>query len=462
MSLTLEYVQPTSAYTRGVSILPNTPFIMGGPATFSVVPDLPDGLRLDPDTGVISGIPTTVGSWRTYIVTALDGAGTFVSSTLTMRVYDVSMGGVYTIQQDETKSLDLAQDDTRILISIGSGSASNPSIFNTLILQSYSQNLAYRDGDVIYLHVLVGNLKVLATRMEDTGVISKSIQNYPYYILSAGENAILVCSGNGNWSILVGPASALNPGMVRIGAGLRLSIGEVALAPATPTRIGGVLVGSGLGVDANGTIYNPNPTPYVLPTATPFIRGGIRVGGGLEIDAQGILSAVVDTYQLPIATPTHLGGVKVGPGLTLDPVSGVLSANAAGVAIGPGLEMDREGVISTLREFDVMTPVTSPGVVHRILVRTVSYTYAEWWRLQPGFQVSSQNFSVVRIPEFATTAIHLFDIYPTNLNSTSEGIPSATPSPLITLNPNDILEIRQTSTGSITNLLISGLLKRCL
>jgi hypothetical protein len=51
------------------------------PAQFTIQPILPDGLQIDPNTGVISGTPTETSSSVAYVVTATNAAG---SSTLTI------------------------------------------------------------------------------------------------------------------------------------------------------------------------------------------------------------------------------------------------------------------------------------------------------------------------------------------------------------------------------------------
>ena len=68
---------------------------------------------------------------------------------------------------------------------------------------------------------------------------------------------------------------------------------------------------------ASVTLYNAptidNDTIYTLPNAGANTLGGVKVGTGLSIDANGVLSA--DGYTLPAATDQALGGVKVGTGL---------------------------------------------------------------------------------------------------------------------------------------------------
>lgn len=54
--------------------------------TWSVSPDLPDGLTLDVDAGTITGTPTTTASKRRYTVTATDALGASGSATVAITV----------------------------------------------------------------------------------------------------------------------------------------------------------------------------------------------------------------------------------------------------------------------------------------------------------------------------------------------------------------------------------------
>jgi hypothetical protein len=71
----LTYATPV-VYVRGKSIPALSPTVIGGAvSSYSVSPALPAGLTLDPATGIISGIPTTVTAAANYTVTATNASG---------------------------------------------------------------------------------------------------------------------------------------------------------------------------------------------------------------------------------------------------------------------------------------------------------------------------------------------------------------------------------------------------
>ncbi len=70
------YSNSPAVYGLGAPISPNVPVIdFGTPTGFSVSPDLPGGLALDPTTGAITGIPTAATIAADYTITAsFDGS----------------------------------------------------------------------------------------------------------------------------------------------------------------------------------------------------------------------------------------------------------------------------------------------------------------------------------------------------------------------------------------------------
>jgi uncharacterized repeat protein (TIGR02543 family) len=71
----LSYSSP-NVFTKNVEIAPLNPFISGGAVvSYSISPNLPDGLNFDTATGVISGTPTTLSGATNYTVTATNSGG---------------------------------------------------------------------------------------------------------------------------------------------------------------------------------------------------------------------------------------------------------------------------------------------------------------------------------------------------------------------------------------------------
>ena len=88
----LAYTTGTAVYTVGTPITPNSPTSTGGAVTaYSVSPDLPAGLSLDDDTGIISGTPTAVTAKASYTVTASNATGS-TTATLTITVNAAAAG----------------------------------------------------------------------------------------------------------------------------------------------------------------------------------------------------------------------------------------------------------------------------------------------------------------------------------------------------------------------------------
>lgn len=118
--------------------------------------------------------------------------------------------------------------------------------------------------------------------------------------------------------------------------------GDYILPPASATTLGGVKIGSGISVTADGVISanGGGGAPYELPAATADTLGGIKVGDNLTITPDGKLSANAGAYQLPVATSAILGGVKVGDGLNVTQ-DGTISVTA-----GSSYELPVAGVDS--------------------------------------------------------------------------------------------------------------------
>ena len=69
--------------------------------------------------------------------------------------------------------------------------------------------------------------------------------------------------------------------------------------------------------DKGDSTYQPKGTYLTsLPIASPSTLGGVKIGSGLTVAADGTISAAA-AYTLPTASSTTKGGIKVGTGLTM-------------------------------------------------------------------------------------------------------------------------------------------------
>lgn len=160
-----------------------------------------------------------------------------------------------------------------------------------------------------------------------------------------------------------------NQSLITLGDGLTISTttGATTLVPATAETIGGVIIGSGISVDATGTI-----SVALVEPATTSMMGGVIIGPGINVDSSGTIS--IDTYVLPTATTTTLGGIVIGRGLflgagdTLNVTTSsslpVASTTTQGIVrIGQGILVSATGTISvSAYSLPVATTSTIGGV----------------------------------------------------------------------------------------------------
>lgn len=96
----LDYLDRSVIYPTNAPITPNTPISTGGEITqYSVSPALPAGLAIDPQTGVISGIPTAVTAPAVYTVTGANSVDS-VQALLTFEVAAVAVPPVGLVYVD--------------------------------------------------------------------------------------------------------------------------------------------------------------------------------------------------------------------------------------------------------------------------------------------------------------------------------------------------------------------------
>lgn len=216
--------------------------------------------------------------------------------------------------------------ETAITIACTTTSAANAS---EKIVQPGSQSgVALQNGSVILVRFLSGNTAEGAVTFRIGGANAEA-KNVYYNGSTAGlpslpSNAhMLFTYANNSW---IGQFIGTGGGG---GAG-----GDYVLPVASATQLGGVKVGAGIDVTADGIIsVDSSELEYELPVASNTVLGGIKVGQRLTIQ-NGVLSADEQggTYTLPTASDSVKGGIKVGNGFAV-------SNEVLNIQAGAGLEV---------------------------------------------------------------------------------------------------------------------------
>lgn len=223
--------------------------------------------------------------------------------------------------------------ETAVTIACSTASAANE---NEKIITAGSQSgVALQNGSVILVRFLAGNTAEGAVTFKIGNASAEAKQAY-YNGSTQGlpnlpSNAtMLFVYANDSWiGSYVGTGGGSGEGYT--------------LPPASATTLGGVKIGSGISVTADGVISaEGGGTPYELPAATTTTLGGIKVGDNLTITPDGKLSANAGAYQLPVATSAILGGVKVGDGLNVTQ-DGTISVTAGSSYVLPVAGVDSLG-----------------------------------------------------------------------------------------------------------------------
>lgn len=195
------------------------------------------------------------------------------------------------------------------------------------------------------------------------------------------QGAGLAVAGDGTLSLGLATASVV--GGVKVGSGLSvdgtglLTANAQALAPATTTVLGGVIVpvASNLTVDGSG---NVDVKAALLTTINAKVDSIMSSGGANSVVRQrtgnnvmlndlvaganitiadngtGGLVITGTTYALPTASASVLGGIKVGSGLAIDG-TGVLSATAGSTTL--------TGDVTGAGTGNIATTLSNTGVV---------------------------------------------------------------------------------------------------
>jgi hypothetical protein len=85
---TFSYSSNPATYELNTTIAENIPAVAGGPGiTFSIAPNLPPGLILNSNTGIISGTPSAFTADTSYVVTRIS-TNDVLTSNLNIKIND--------------------------------------------------------------------------------------------------------------------------------------------------------------------------------------------------------------------------------------------------------------------------------------------------------------------------------------------------------------------------------------
>lgn len=318
----LTYPQSVAVYPKGTAISPLTPTASGVVVSYVVLPPLPDGLALDPATGVISGTPVTASSAANYVITATNPLGS-ASFTLNLTVLPSA---------PDSLSYDLLPAYIRGA-SVGSHA---PTVNGTV--SSYSVSPALPTG-----------LSLNAS----TGVISGTVST----TATMGPGTYVVTATNAGGSTTVSLPLTINP---RAPTGLTYTTStvvyprNVAIASNSATVSGGdapyvftVSPSLPTGLALNSSTGQITGTPTTTTAAATYTVTATNSSGSqsatLNITVQTVApSALTYTTLSPVYertivistnTPTYSGNTATNfaaspalpSGLSLDPVTGLIT-----------------------------------------------------------------------------------------------------------------------------------------
>ena len=168
--------------TQAVAITPITIDAAAGGAvdSYSIMPDLPDGLSIDPSSGEISGTPTAVAGEQTYTITATNTTGTDTASvTITVNTAAVA--------------------DTAPSFAQGASIADQTHTVNTMITALTLPEASGGNGALTYAltPALPAGLSFNANARTISGIptMAASMQTYTYTVMDSDAN---IAGGDAN------------------------------------------------------------------------------------------------------------------------------------------------------------------------------------------------------------------------------------------------------------------------
>ncbi|MDL2281283.1 hypothetical protein LJC10_05470 [Selenomonadales bacterium OttesenSCG-928-I06] len=139
------------------------------------------------------------------------------------------------------------------------------------------------------------------------------------------------------------------------------SVAAENIPMASATELGGIKIGEGLSIDANGVVTGAEA--YTLPTASASILGGVKVGDGLSI-SNGVLNADVKKSNICDATLLINNWVPspLGDGSIIYTYSNSSITADSAIEMIPGLGITQEQ-LAELQEANIIDESQSAGSI---------------------------------------------------------------------------------------------------
>ncbi len=372
--------------------------------SYSDVGTLPPGLAIDPSAGVISGTPTTGGSYPVTI-TVSDDAGYSSSTSFTWTITNIV-------------SVTSPGDQSNV-----SGTAISPVAISATDSSS-TATLSYSDG---------GTLPPGLAIDPSSGVISgtpTTAGSYPVTI-TVSDDAGYSSSASFTWTI-TNSVSVTSPGDQSNVSGTAISPVAISASDsssgATLTYSDGGTLPTGLSIDPSSGVISGTPTTAGSYSVTITATDGSGASGSasftwtitnsVSVTSPGDQSNVSGTAISPVAisasdsssgaTLTYSDGGTLPTGLSIDPGSGVISgtpttAGSYSVTITASDGSGASGSASFTWTISNTVAVTNPGnqvndsgtAITPLAISasdtssTATLTYSDGGTLPPGLSIDS-------------------------------------------------------------------------
>ena len=284
---------------------------------------LPTGLTLDTNTGIVSGPPTTAGTYA-VVFTVTDTTGRTATSTQTLTV--------------------------NALVSV-----STASLPSWTLGRAYNQPMTATGGVGPYTwSISGGSLPVGITLAPATGVLSgtpTAIGNYSFTVTATDSNSY---TASKTYTLVINPTLALTTTTLADGfPGVLYNQGLTLFGGTAPYRWSLVAPGSlptGLNLDAlSGTLTGipTSPGSYTFHLQVTDASGAVLVADGVPLTINIVAPLSIAT---PILPPSVVGGLYPTTTLavtaTTPPAPTPLTWSIAGGILPPGVSLSSTGIVN--------------------------------------------------------------------------------------------------------------------